>query len=881
MSTFLDKFTPYSIKINGVQLPNITLDEKLYKKAGLEKSATNEEFLRAYCYKRFKEIGLDKVPNTKEYRDRFKYEFDIIQDLGYIDYLLLVFDTINFAKENGIAVGVGRGSSAASLIMYLLGVTGVDPIPGELYFERFISRSRAKKTVIDGVTYFDGSLLCDVDTDFDYYRRKEVIGYVHNKYPNRVSKILTTTTLQGKIALKECAKICGNYEEFEVAALADSVETKFGKVDKISEAFEKSDYLKAWLDEPRAQGRALSNRRIYEITQKIEGLPKGYGVHASAIAVTYDNIDDTCPLQKTKEGELVSGYDMKWMAEISVKLDILGLKTLSVIDEVCKKVNIKMSEIDFDKPEIYESLQDFKSPHGIFQLEADSQGMAARQMKPSNIGELSDILAIARPGAMAYLKDYIKVKNGQKEIPKVTKEWDEILTKTKGVCIFQEQIMKIGSKVFGFTLDEAEQLRRCVSKKRIQEMAEWKPRVYEKAKEKSLDIKVADAFWKLLEDNANYGFAASHARSYAIMCAYTLYLKSKYPSEFYAALLAMATHESDAYSEIAKITQELPHFDIKLLPPNLAGDNQDFAIEGKNIRFGLSAIKGMPTKALEKIRVFKGEFPTKISMFKAVFDAGVGIAATSALIMAGLLDAFVKNRPRGVLEAQIWNLLTEKEKKMMEVLAPEYGDDVALTYKEVYNKKRVDEKGKPFITDKRYATMKKNAAKYWELFNQNKNNAELCNWFFERKLLGFSPSGSLFAVMDKRYEDLINLEFLNTYDDGDTLTFAGIITEIDETKSKKGDKMLKITAQDSQGTVKCIFYGDKYVKWKDQQLAHDKKFKLPEEDDIIILKGQKKQDCIFLQNIYLVEERVFLKSSQIRMKVDEEEVKNAENPTAA
>ncbi len=246
-------------------------------------------------------------------------------------------------------------------MLYLIGVTKVDPVKYELFFERFVSKSRAKKIEKDGITYLDGSLLADIDNDISYERRQEVIKYIENKYPGRTSKILTLNTLSGKLCIKECGKIAGNYSEQDVNIVSDTIPKRFGKVAPLIEAYQESDSFSAWAD---------NNKTIFSIARKLEGLNKNTGVHPSGIAISYQKLEDICPVQLTNDGALVSGYDMNWVAELMVKFDILGLRTLSVIYDVCTQLGINIESIDPNDKEIYKNFKNLNQPQGFFRREA-------------------------------------------------------------------------------------------------------------------------------------------------------------------------------------------------------------------------------------------------------------------------------------------------------------------------------------------------------------------------------------------------------------------------------------------------------------------------------------------------------------------------------
>ena len=656
--------TPFPV---GVKLPEIIIEKKYYDEVLCDPKEDNFQFLRKLCFKKVKERGIDQKDNATIYYDRLKEELDIFNDLGFVDYVLLNWDIINFCIENDIPVGAGRGSAAGSLVLYVIGVTNIDPIEYDLFFERFVSKSRARKIEHNGEIFLDGSLLADVDNDISYDRRSEVIEYIEKKYVGKTSKILTLNTLSGKLCMKECGKIVQELSEMDVNQISDTIPKHFGKVASLDVAYEESESFKNYADK---------YSKVFEIAKKIEGLNKNTGVHPSGISISFYELDEVMPLQFTNDGSLVSGYDMNDVASLSVKFDILGLRTLSVVNDVCKQLNINVDEIDPHHKSIYAALSCLESPQGLFQIEAETNFKVCHLIKPENLEQLSAVVAIARPGALDFKDHYAAyVRTG--DFQSVHKFFDDILSYTGGIPLYQEQLMKMAVKV-GFSLDEAEQLRRIVGKKKVDQMPAWKAKIQDKVKNNNLDPAVGDVLWKVAEDSANYSFNKSHSISYAYLAAITIYLKFNYPEQFFLSLLKYAKYEPNSHEEIAKISQELPHFDIKLLPPDLNKSDIDFKVEGKNIRYGLNSIKGVSDKVLVSLLDFREDsFKNKYEVFMSAKQAGLNIGILSALIQAGLLDSFVsKNRCRLVLEAQTFNILTDREKRNFIALGEAYDYDI-------------------------------------------------------------------------------------------------------------------------------------------------------------------------------------------------------------
>ena len=416
----------------GVRLPEIEVERRVYYELDLDPNCSNYDLLRALCLRGVKQRGIDKLDNKQEYYDRVKMELSVLKDLGFVDYILLNWDILNFCHYNSIPTGPGRGSAAGSLVLFLLKVTNVDPIKYDLFFERFVSKSRAKKTVVDDITYLDGSLLADVDNDISYDRRGEVIKYIEDKHKGKTCKILTLNTLSSKLCVKECGKIVGEMSEDEVNIISNHIPKQFGKVYKLDKAYDESVKFKEFADK---------NTKIYKIAKKLEGLNKNTGVHPSGIAISFYNIEEVMPMQKTNDGHLISAYDMNDVASLMVKFDILGLRTLSVVNDTCEQLGIDIENIDVELPEIYENFKFIEAPKGLFQIEADTNFKVCKKVSPRNLDELSAVVAIARPGALDYLDTYSNyISSG--DFQSVNEFFDDILSYTGGIPLYQEQLMK-------------------------------------------------------------------------------------------------------------------------------------------------------------------------------------------------------------------------------------------------------------------------------------------------------------------------------------------------------------------------------------------------------------------------------------------------------
>ena len=855
---FLSEFQYIDLPMYGVKLPTfqIPIDAKL----GLDEKADNYEFLRRSCFVGFQQLNLEKGSEIyKEYVNRTRYELETIKDLGFVDYILLVWDVVNYCKENKIPVGLGRGSAAGSLVLFLIGVTQINPIPYGLYFERFISKIRAKKKIVDNVVYLDGKLMCDIDIDICYYNRPKVLAYLKEKFQGRVSNILTVNTLSGKLLIKECGKIVGAKSEQEMNLVSDMIPKLYGNVRDIQTSYngeknEKgewktppvSDFVK-WCDE---------NKEVYEVALKLRNLIKNKGVHASGILLSCDPLEESCPQELSSDKLPVSAFTMDWASLTNIKLDILGLRAVSVIDDVCKTLNIDIKTIDVNDPFIYAQYPNLKASHGLFQIEAETNLRVCQKVKPRNLEELSGVLALARPGALAFVDDYAAFVNEGKTTS-IHPFFDNVLNTTGGVVIYQEQLMKLANKI-GFTLDEAEIIRRIVGKKKREEMVAWEQKVRDKVAEHKLDPALSDIFWKILDANKDYSFNKSHSMAYAALAAVTTYLKFKYPSQFFLSLLKMSRNEPSPIEEISKIQKELASFNIKLLPPHIIKSEMDFSIEGNDIRFGLLSIKGVAEKSIEKLQKFRSPRANKFEVFRGAEEAGLSFGILCALIQAGALEGCAQERPWVVLEAQLWKLLTEREKKLCLELGEKFDYNIPAILK--FLQTFTDEKGKPVLKPSRYNTIKRNAQGYIEIYNQNKRNQKFANWFYERELLGYSYSYGLKDVFGEQFPHLVSIREAHEELVGKKIGFAGIITETmrGTAKSAKKTKYYKIKVRDESGEITVLLFND--------AIGHCEVLNktLPAEDNIVIVDGFKKEDAVFANKIVIQDYKIYMKLSALK-----------------
>lgn len=495
MSNFLDSFEDVEIpKFGLVKLPQITIELKYKQQLKLPENCSNYEFLCALTKKGLME-RVNKIPQDRrsEYFIQAEKELEIFEELGFTDYILLVWLVINRVKEKGGFVDFGRGSCSASLVMAALGVTGiVDTLDKGLIFERFVSRTRSKKQIIDGETYLLGELLPDVDLNLGD-SREGIIQWLKTLYPNRMCQISTISTLTGKILVKDVFKTVNGASEDESKAVADLIDKHFGIVEDIEKMPERSVPFKNWTEQ---------YPQTFAISLKLRDIIRNFSNHPSGYFLSFRDLFGYTPLVLTKEKELAMAFDMNSAAKLGVKLDLLGLTTNALLRDFFTRVPEKVEDIELEtNPIIYDQFKSGKLlPYGLYQISADCAYRVTMDIKPKDIFELSDVNAIARPGALDYLKSYV---GNQAECPHPI--FKDIVSRSRNHFLYQEQLMR-GLIAIGFTADEAEKCRKIVGKKLTEEVKEWEQKIYEKVKENNLPEEIGRVIWKVLNDSAKYSF---------------------------------------------------------------------------------------------------------------------------------------------------------------------------------------------------------------------------------------------------------------------------------------------------------------------------------------------------------------------------------------
>lgn len=841
---------------NGVKLPKFTPEKEDLERLKLSPDSSNEDLLLALVKEGFnkKILRNNTIQNKQDYIDRIDIEFNVFKKLGLVDYLLITWDIINFCKKHKIATGLGRGSAAGCLILFLVDVTRIDSLKMGCFFERFLNEARCKFKVINNERYYDGSLLMDVDLDIEFQRRQEVVAYLENKYKGQTSKLLTVSTFSTKILLKDVSKIVANISEDDANDLSEMIPKIHGVVQTLDHSKKESQDLTSFLEK---------NSNIYKIFNKLYQLNKNFGIHPSAIVLSAKPINEYIPLQLTKENDYITSYEMEDALNLACKVDILGLRCCSHIDATCKLIGISPDDIDLEDPIIYQNLQELKTPKGLFQIEAETNYKVLCKIKPKNLNDLSAVVAIARPGALQFTDKYAKYSE-TREYQTIHPFFDDIFGPSGGLCLYQEDLLRAANKI-GFTLGESEILRRIVGKKKLEDIKEWKQKIEEKIIENKLPKEVGEIYWKIAEDSASYSFNRAHSVSYAATAAITTYLKFKYPKEFFVTLLNLTRDEPNPIEEISIIAKELSSFGIKLLPPHILKSKLDFTIEGNDIRFGLQSIKSISEKSIEKLNSFRNQKScNKFELFQAANEAKIPLNIMSALIMVGSLDdQLTQSRSRTFMEACLWNLLTSKEKQACLNYGQEFNFNLTDLVKSLNEAKKTIT-GKPIISDKRRLTLRKKFEPYFELYNFNKNNEDFSSFIFERKLLGYNYSNNIREIFASKFgQFLMNISEVKDSFKEEKICFIGTVKEIRAGKSKeKQTPYLRMTIEDEKENITVMMFDSAKNKNIEKHILENGR-KL-EEGDIVIISGKKMDsNTVFAETIGIQDWKIIEKISQL------------------
>ena len=723
-------------------------------------------------------------------RERVESELKVIADSGFISYFLIVWDFIRYAKENNIPVGPGRGSAAGSVISYCLGITDLDPLKYNLLFERFLNPERIS--------------LPDIDIDFCYERRDEVIDYVRHKYgAENVAQIITFGTMMAKAAIRDVARV---------------MSFTYSDADRIAKLVPNDLNItieQALRQEPELMQMYKTDKRVTELIDTasvLEGVTRHASTHAAGVVISEKGLSNYIPLFKTSDDQISTGYPMGSLEKIGLlKMDFLGLKTLTVIDQAVKIIkrtqskDVDIKNIPLDDKKTYKLLQQAESS-GVFQVESRGMRDILRKLKPAAFEDIIALLALYRPGPIGsgMVDDFINRKHGRLRVKYDHPLLEPILKDTHGIILYQEQVMQIVNKLAGFSLSHADLLRRAISKKDPEVIQQQRKQFVDGCEKNKIDKRVADKVFNLIEYFSNYGFNKSHSTAYALISFRTAYLKAHFPVEFMAALL---TSERDNTDKVAQYIEECRRMGISILPPEVNESFANFTVVNNSIRFGLAAVKNVGEGAIDSIvtaRKKHGHFSSLYDFTEHVDLRLVNRKVTESLIKCGAMDSFKFHR------SQMTTML-----------------DHALDVAGVLQKDRLN--GQFSLFDDFEADDKFKA--HFQQVPQIKEWPESQLLAFEKELLGFYISSHPLA----RYEKSLKLyassttQTLGQLHDGDEASIGGIITKAKYTFTKRNnEKMAILRLEDLKGTVEVLVF-PRTFKDAEKNIA---------EDAIVFIKGR-------------------------------------------
>ena len=596
--------------------------------------------LKTACFDALDKLGLK---DNEQYVKRLEYELETIISMGYADYFLIVQDYVSYAKNNGILVGPGRGSAAGSLVSYLLDITQIDPIKGDLQFERFLNPYRKS--------------MPDIDVDFMDIRRDEVVQYMRDKYTNeRVANIITFQTIQAKQSLRDIGRVYG-YSSNHIDLLSKRISK-----DKLTlrQAYKTIEEFKELVDSDKYF------LEIVSLASKIEGLIRQSGLHAAGIILNNSPLENALPIQTDFSDHYISQYEMGCLEEQGfLKMDFLGLRNLTTISKCVDLINehypeahLDKQHLPYDDEKVYETISSLQVM-GIFQIETMAMKKAIKTLKPNCFDDVVALLALNRPGPMKFIPNYAKRKEGKEKIEYDDPSLEPILKSTYGIVTYQEQVNQIATTFANYSLSEADMFRRVISKKNKEEMAKSKDVFIKRAVENGHSEKVATKVFSLIERFADYGFNKSHSVAYAIIACQMAYLKTYYPLEFYAAILETSSSAND--TKFNEYVSEMRKRNIAILSPNINQSVKEFAVVNDGLLFPLNAIHGvnelLANNILEERN--KGEFKDFFDFVARMINKNITENQLGALIDAGCFDIF--NPSRASFRASIKSALQYAE----------------------------------------------------------------------------------------------------------------------------------------------------------------------------------------------------------------------------
>ena len=767
---------------------------------------TSWEYLQKLCWEGLeKRYGSDP---SRELKDRLAYELDTIKNMGYVDYFLIVWDFIKYAKDHGIAVGPGRGSAAGSIVSYCLEITTIDPIRYQLLFERFLNPERVS--------------MPDIDVDFCFERRQEVIDYVVRKYgKDRVVQIVTFGTLAARGVIRDVGRV---------------MDLPYAFVDSIAKMIPQELNItidKALKENPELRGTYESDEQVknlIDMAKRLEGLPRHSSMHAAGVVISQKSVDEYVPLSRAADGTITTQFTMTTLEELGLlKMDFLGLRTLTVIQNAVNMARKKDPDLDIEKIDYNDqAVMDYigtGKTDGIFQIESSGMKSFMKELKPHSLEDIIAGIALYRPGPMDFIPQYIKGKNESASITYDCPQLEPILAPTYGCIVYQEQVMQIVRDLAGYTLGRSDLLRRAMSKKKGDVMQKER-QIFVYGDEKTnvpgcikngIDEKTANKIYDEMIDFAKYAFNKSHAAAYAVVSYQTAWLKYYYPVEFMAALMTSVIENP---SKVAEYIYACRQMNIRILPPDINKGEADFSVDGGNIRYGLAAIKSIGRPVIKAIVEERQQF----GLFKNLEDFITRMSARETLnkrtienlIKSGALDILGGTRKQFMsIYIQIVDHVNQEKKYSMAGQMTLF-DMVGEDQKEEFQIKLPD------------------------VGEYSRENLLA----FEKEVLGIYASGHPLEEYEEQWKKVITAttgDFQPDEETGQTkvrdgarAVIGGMITEKTVKHTKTNQMMAFLTVEDLMGTVEVVVFPRDYEKNRAYLETDSKVFirgRVSEEDD--------------------------------------------------
>ncbi|OPX86603.1 MAG: DNA polymerase III subunit alpha [Pelotomaculum sp. PtaB.Bin104] len=725
---------------------------------------------------------------SEKIKSRLEYELKVIKEMGYSAYFLIVWDFIHFAKQNGIPVGPGRGSAAGSLVAYSLGITNIDPLKYDLLFERFLNPERVS--------------MPDIDVDICYERRGEVIDYVVQKYgSDKVAQIITFGTMAARGAIRDVGR---------------ALDMPYGEVDRVAKLVPTELHVtieKALNDAPDLKelyDQKPEIKNLIDMAASLEGMPRHASTHAAGVVITKEPLTHYLPLYKASDGPVTTQFAKETVEELGLlKMDLLGLRTLTVIDDCLRLIRqstgtgIDIDQLPLDDTATYEMLTRGETA-GVFQLESSGMRAILRDLKPEVFEDIVALVALYRPGPLGsgMVDDFIKNKHGLTKAKYLHPILEPILKDTYGVILYQEQVMRIASDLAGFSLGEADMLRRAMGKKKPEIIAGKRSEFVEGAVRKGVDQGIAGQVFDLMEFFAGYGFNKSHSAAYALVSYQTAYLKANYPIQYMAALITSVKDNSD---KVAAYIDECRRLEIEVLPPDINESRKNFTVAGKKIRFGLAALKNVGPGAVEAIIQFRereGNLKDYTDFCRRLDTKVVNKRVLESLIKCGAFDSLGHRRAQLMAAVDMGLGLAQQSQRdrengqlsLLDLLGGSANAAVGIELPDIAE----------FAPDQLLLMEKETLGLYISGHPLSQYRAELDR------------------LATARIADLADLP-----DDSDVI-LGGLITGVKQINTRKGDLMAFLTVEDLTGTVEVVVFPRTFISNRQSIVV----------DGVVLLKGR-------------------------------------------